>query len=140
ESLLDQTPIPYYGSFVWNGYVNQPATQIVRVQAAQAQFHVAGAGTVAMIDTGVDVQHPALLPVLLQGYNFITNQLSGDEVGGVNQSSAAVLDGGTMEPTQVNSYTVAMLNRQSSAAVLDGGRGAAFGHGTMTAGIVHVVA
>jgi len=57
----------------------------------------------------------------------------------VNQSSAAVLDGGPMEPTYVNSATIAVLN-QSSAAVLDGGQYSAFGHGTMTAGIVHLVA
>ena len=58
----------------------------------------------------------------------------------MNQSSAAVLDGGgSAEPTYVNSSTIAVIN-QSSAAVLDGGGYSAFGHGTMTAGIVHLVA
>ena len=27
ESLLDETPLTYYGSPVWNGYGNQPAAQ-----------------------------------------------------------------------------------------------------------------
>ena len=54
----------------------------------------------AMIDTGVDTQHPALVPVLVPGYNFINNTPSGSEMGDVNESSAALLDGdGSPEPT-----------------------------------------
>src|SRR5580700_5342774 len=137
ESLLDNTPLTYYGAPVWDGYVNQPAAVIVGVRQTQSTFNVAGAGTVAMIDTGVDTQHPALVPVLVPGYNFINNTPGGSETGNLNQSSAAVLDGSG--PVYVNQYTVAVLN-QSSAAVLDQGAGSDFGHGTMTAGIVHLVA
>jgi subtilisin family serine protease len=139
ESLLDNTPVPYYGAPVWDGYANQPAAAIVEVQQAQAAFGVSGAGTVAMIDTGVDTQHPALVPVLVPGYNFINNTPSGSEMGDVNESSAAVLDGGSPAPAVVNSATIAVVN-ESTAAVLDGGPYSAFGHGTMTAGIVHLVA
>ncbi len=137
ESLTDSTPLPYYGTLVWDGYVNQPAAVIIRVLQTHSTFDVAGAGTVAMIDTGVDTQHPALVPVLVPGYNFINNTPSGSEMGDVNQSSAAVLDGAA--PNDVNSSTIAVVS-QSSAAVLDGGEYSAFGHGTMTAGIVHLVA
>jgi hypothetical protein len=137
ESLVDNTPLVYYGAPVWNGYVNQPAAEIVQVAQTQSTFQVAGAGTVAMIDTGVDTQHPALVPVLVPGYNFINNTPSGSEMGDVNESSAAVLDGA--EPTEVNSSTIAVVS-ESSAAVLDSGPYSAFGHGTMTAGIVHLVA
>jgi subtilisin family serine protease len=137
ESLLDETPLPYYGETVWDGYAAQPAAQIVSVQRAQLAFNVTGAGTVAMIDTGVDTQHPVLVPVLVPGYNFINNTPNGSETGSLNQSSAAVLDGAG--PVYVNQYTVAVLN-QSSAAVLDQSGNADFGHGTMTAGIVHLVA
>jgi subtilisin family serine protease len=140
ESLLDQTPVPYYGSTVWDGYATQPAAQIVHVLEAQKTFKVTGAGTVAMIDTGVDTQEPALLPVLVAGYNFINNTPNGSETGSLNQSSAAVLDGGgPTEPVYVNQETIAMVN-QSSAAVLDQPGNSDFGHGTMTAGIVHLVA
>jgi hypothetical protein len=139
ESLLDNTPVTYYGAPVWNGYVNQPAAVTVRVLQAQSTFHVAGAGIVAMIDTGVDTQHPVLVPVLVPGYNFIDNTPSGSEMGDVNESSAALLDGGSPEPTYVNSSTIALVN-ESSAALLDGGGDSDFGHGTMTAGIVHLVA
>lgn len=139
ESLLDETPVPYYGATVWDGYANQPAAAIIQVQNAQASFGVSGAGTVAMIDTGVDTQHPALVPVLVPGYNFINNTPSGSEMGDVNESTAAVLDGDSPEPAVVNSATIAVVN-ESTAAVLDGGPYGAFGHGTMTAGIVHLVA
>jgi subtilisin family serine protease len=137
ESLLDETPLPYYGSTVWTGYANQPASAIVQLQQAQVNFHVTGSGIVAMIDTGVDTQHPALVPVLVQGYNFIDNTPNGDETCTLNQSSAAVLDGS--EPVYVNQDTIAVVN-QSSAAVLDQPGNADFGHGTETAGIVHLVA
>jgi thermitase len=139
ESLTDTTPLPYYGAIVWDGYVNQPAAQIVRVVQTQTTFGVSGAGIVAMIDTGVDTQHPALVPVLVPGYNFIDNTPSGSEMGDVNESTAAVLDGGGAEPNYVSPSTIAVVN-ESTAAVLDGGPYADFGHGTMTAGIVHLVA
>jgi subtilisin family serine protease len=137
ESLLDETPLPYWGATVWDGYANQPAAQIVSVQQAQNAFNVSGAGIVAMIDTGADTQHPALVPVLVPGYNFISNTPNGDETGSLNQSSVALLDGSG--PVYLNGTTIAVLN-QSSVALLDGFGNADFGHGTMTAGIVHLVA
>src|SRR5262245_55476888 len=66
-ALYDTAPVDYYGTSVWNGFINQPASSIVRVADAQNAFHVAGAGIVAVIDTGVDVTHPVLQPVLLPG-------------------------------------------------------------------------
>jgi subtilisin family serine protease len=137
ESLLDETPLPYYGAAVWDGYASQPAAQIVEVQEARSAFNVSGSGIVAMIDTGVDTSHPALVPVLVPGYNFINNTPNGSETGTLNQSSAAVLDGGG--PVVLNGQTIAILN-QSSAAVLDQPGNSDYGHGTMTAGIVHLVA
>ena len=40
--LSDTTPVNYSGSTVWNGYVSQPAANIVRVSAAQTTFNVMG--------------------------------------------------------------------------------------------------
>ena len=73
-ALSESTLVTYYNSKVWNGYVTQPAAQIVRVATAQHQFNVAGSGIVADIDTGVDPNHPAFAGVLLQGYDFTRNQ------------------------------------------------------------------
>lgn len=58
----------------------------------------------------------------------------------VSQSTVAVLDGNGTETAQVSQSTVAVLD-QSTVAVLDGNpEYSAFGHGTMTAGIIHLVA
>jgi subtilisin family serine protease len=135
--LSENSPVNYFGAQVWNGYANQPAAQIVRVSDAQNAFGVSGTGIVADINTGVDPTHPALSGILLPGYDFTRNQAGGSELPDypyappspcpncqaaiVNQSSAAILD-------------------QSSAAILDGAPYAAFGHGTMVAGVIHLVA
>lgn len=139
--LSDTAPVNYYGSVVWHGYAAQPATYIIRLRDAQGGFGVAGKGVVAVIDTGVDPNHPALTPVLLQGYDFTRNQpgasewadVAGLPNGPLNQSSEA------QQPAVVQQSTAAVLD-QSTAAVLDGTPYVAFGHGTMTAGLIHLVA
>src|SRR6266404_6220969 len=77
--LSDMAPVNYYGSVVWHGYAAQPATYIIRLRDAQAGFGVSGTGTVAVIDTGVDPNHPALVPVLLPGYDFTRDQAGANE-------------------------------------------------------------
>jgi len=76
KALYDSTPVSYFGATVRRGYVNQPATQIVGLAATQTQFKVGGNGIVAVIDTGVDPNHPALVGVLLPGYDFTRNRES----------------------------------------------------------------
>lgn len=139
ETLENSSPVTYFGSPVWNGYANQPASRIVRVAETQNRFHVTGAGTVAMIDPGVDTTHPALSPVLLPGYDFTNSTPDADEKGDLNHSSAAVLDGGPSDALFVNSSTLAVVS-PAAASLLGGGAYSGFGHGTMTAGIVHLVA
>jgi subtilisin family serine protease len=135
--LTDEAPTPYYGATVWHGYLTQPANQLVRTAQAQSAFNVTGSGTtVAVIDTGVDLTNPVLQNVLVNGYDFTRNTSGGSEMGDVqapppNQSQATT--------ATVNQRTVAVLD-QRTVAVLDGGPYQAFGHGTMTAGIVHLVA
>jgi len=133
----DMTPFPYFVSTVWNGYANQPAAHIVRVQDAQSTFQVTGTGIVADIDTGVDPNHPALQPVLLPGYDFTRNQPGGSEMTDFTGAPPA---GGATNFAQVNQSTAAVLD-QSTAAVLDTNpQFAAFGHGTMVMGIIHLTA
>ena len=134
--LTDTTPVSYFGSVVTHGYAAQTAGQIIRLTDAHKGFGISGSGVVAVIDTGVDVNHPVLVPVLLPGYDFTRSQpgasewldwpLSGTSTatgqsGVVQQQSAAILD-------------------QQSAAILDGKPCGAFGHGTMTSGLVHLAA
>jgi subtilisin family serine protease len=135
--LTDKTPASYYGTTVWHGYVAQPATQLIRNDAAHSAFSVGGAGvTVAVIDTGVDPTHPALQGVLLSGFDFTRNQNGGSERTDV---SGTAPDSGSACTAIVNQRTVAVLD-QRTVAVLDNQKYSAFGHGTMTAGLVHLVA
>jgi subtilisin family serine protease len=133
--LTDKTPVPYYGATVWRGYLEQPGNQLVRTAQTQA-FNVAGAGaTVAVIDTGVDPSNPVLHNVLVNGYDFTRNITGGSEMNDVQTSP----DMTQAQTATVNQRTVAVLD-QRTVAVLDGSQYQAFGHGTMTSGIVHLVA
>ena len=134
--LTDKTPVSYYGSTVWHGYVVQPGNQLIRTDLTHSSFNATGAGViVAVIDTGVDPTHPVLKPVLLNGYDFTRNVAGGSERSDVNASP----DTSSGQTGEVNQRTVAVLD-QRTVAVLDGSSYSAFGHGTMTAGIVHLVA
>jgi subtilisin family serine protease len=135
--LTDEQPISYYGATVWDGYVSQPANQMIRTAYTQSTFGALGAGvTVAVIDTGVDPNNPVLASSLVAGYDFTRNVSGGSERSDVS-TSPNLTSAGT---AQVNQSTAAVLD-QSTAAVLDGSSSyAAFGHGTMVSGIVHLVA
>jgi subtilisin family serine protease len=139
SGLWDTTPVSYYGTTVWHGYVAQPAVQIINLQEAQSQNSgtVTGSGIVAVIDTGVDPTHPVLQGVLVPGQDFTRNQAGGSELSDVNQQSMAVVNGAA--PAQVNQQSMAVVN-QDGASTFSQSQYAAFGHGTMVSGIVHLVA
>lgn len=136
SALNDTSPINYYGTNVWYGYVNQPASEIINLQSAQNDFSVTGAGIVAVIDTGVDPTHPVLQGVLLQGRDFTRNKAGGSELADTNESSKVANDAFA---GQVNQSTMAMLD-QEGQTTFSQPQYAAFGHGTMVSGIVHLVA
>jgi subtilisin family serine protease len=134
--LTDEAATSYYGATVWQGYLIQPGNQLVQTSNTQSAWGVTGSGaTVAVIDTGVDPNHPVLAGVLVNGYDFTRNLAGGSEDNDVNASP----DMSDSQPADVQQRTVAVLD-QRTVAVLDGGNYAAFGHGTMTSGIVHLVA
>jgi len=145
--MSNRTLVPYPAgstTSAWDGYVNQPAASIVGVQDTQKTFNVLGTGIVADIDTGVDPGHPALQGVLLLGYDFTRNQPGGSELNDISSSpcpfaSCPPPPCPTCSPAKVNQSTAAVLD-QSTAAVLDGTPYAAFGHGTMVMGVIHLVA
>ena len=146
-ALLDNTPVTYYGTTVPDGYIHQPATAIIRLADTQAAYpNVAGSGIVAVIDTGVDPNHPALEGVLLPGYDFTRNQSGADETKDVSLSSVPVIQGS--QPQWVSGggsgtltqSTVAVVDQSTAAEVNGNPQYADFGHGTMVAGVIHLVA
>jgi subtilisin family serine protease len=141
SGLYDTAPVNYYGTVVWHGYAAQPAANIIRLQDAQNGFRISGTGIVAVIDTGVDVNHPVLQAVLLPGYDFTRNQPGASEWLDVSEFQNGYIDTNSQDqqPGYVQQSTAAVLD-QSTAAVLDGPDYTAFGHGTMTSGLVHLVA
>jgi subtilisin family serine protease len=135
--LTDEAPTSYYGTTVWHGYIVQPANQLIRTDATHSAYGVGGGGvTVAVIDTGVDPTHPVLKLVLVPGYDFTRNQSGGSERTDVTTRTPSP---SSAQAATVNQRTVAVLD-QRTVAVLDNQKYAAFGHGTMTAGLVHLVA
>lgn len=143
ESFASQPPIPYFGSQVPPAYVGQPAAALIHLSAAQKL--ATGVGIIAVIDTGVDPSHPALANALVPGYDFV-NGFGGvpTDFAEISQSTAAILE----QLAATNPDSVAVLNQstaaileQSTAAILESAQlPAAFGHGTMVAGLIHLVA
>jgi subtilisin family serine protease len=136
KSLSDTKPVDYFGQIVPRGYIAQPADQIVNISSTQGSFSVKGAGIVAVIDTGIDPNHPILKNSLVPGYDFTRNQAGeGDETADVDLVSVPTIS----DPIWVNNQDAARID-QSTAAVVDGPPYSAFGHGTMVSGIIHLVA
>jgi len=146
--LWDTEPVTYFGTTVPEGYVEQPAAQIIRLAQSQEAFDVTGKGIIADIDTGVDPNHPALKAALLPGYDFTRNQAVGSEMTDIAQSpGASCSSANPCQAAYVNQHTVAMLDQhtaamldQHTAAMIDSTKYSAFGHGTMVAGVLHLVA
>ena len=147
ESLSTRVPVLYFGSTVPSNYVIQPATRIVRLHDMRYATGLTGSGfTIAVIDTGIDPNHPALSGILVPGFDFTRNvaglpselaDLDPSLQPALAQSTAPILEGQTVVP--LNSSTLAILD-QSTAPILEGTMPQAFGHGTMTAGLAHLVA
>ncbi len=144
DASAPQPSVSYFGGNVWKSYVNQPATVLTRLKDAQKS--ATGTGVVAIIDTGIDPDHPILMGSLVPGYDFVNGTGIGSEWDDLDPSVETMLSPSSVTPSgqnvvaQVNQSTAVILD-QSTAVILDNLQlPAAFGHGTMVAGIVHLVA
>jgi subtilisin family serine protease len=157
-AILDHLPIPstspYYGNNVLGAYMTQPAATLIRLADTQTTFQTLGSGTVAIIDTGIDPGHPVLVNSIVPGggYDFVRNRPGASEWGDLTPAVSIILN--SSSPVVTSKDTVARVS-QSTAAILDQSTAAildwyllqhhlqmpaAFGHGTMVAGVVHLVA
>lgn len=135
-----------YGSSTWLGYVAQPAMISTNAFLAMNGNNT-GQGIIAVIDTGVDPTNVVLAPVLLPGYDF-TQNLAGtaSEMGDVNQSTAHILFQSTahilfgVQSVPLTPSTTALLDSTTASAMAGTAIPNDFGHGTMVAGLIHLVA
>ena len=151
DTLPGRTLVSFFGSIVPSNYSTQTATNIIRLSDARTATKLTGSGTVAVIDTGADLTHPALSGALVTGYDFTRDTLGASELADLNPTVAAQLQQSTTSILDAQNLLVlnsatAILNQsttsildQSTTSILDSSL-AEFGHGTMTAGIVHLVA
>src|ERR1041385_2223748 len=124
DGLAGRTLVSFFGSTVPSNYTSQTAVSIIRLADARSGSRLTGTGVVAIIDTGAD-PNPTVAAQLQQSSTSIldaqnTLQLNSSALAILSQSSTSILD-------------------QSSTSILDSSL-AEFGHGTMTAGIVHLIA
>jgi subtilisin family serine protease len=146
SELSDTSTVAFAGATVRNIYVNQPASSLIRLGLMTPS--ASSTPIVAIIDTGVDPSHPALAGTLVQGYDFTLSQAGiPDELNDLSAtSSTALSQSASVPPSQkvdvlLQQSTVVILD-QSTVVILDGSGTlpADFGHGTMVAGLVHLVA
>jgi subtilisin family serine protease len=137
----------YFSTPAWNGYTDQPAASVIGI--TDSHRFATGSGVVAVIDTGVDNSHPVLAPALTWGWDFIRNVWGGLERPDLDdQEVTPILDDQEVTPI-LDSGGVVILNDQEVTPILDDQEvtpildhriPAALGHGTMTAGIIHLIA
>ena len=148
---LDGSMSWYYSSMAANSYINQTAGQLINIKGAH---DISLGGTkVAVIDTGIDRTNLVLAASIGQGWDFIHNQPMGQELADVNQETTPILDQETtpildQETTPIldggsaivlNQETTPILD-QETTPILDSNKFPAYGHGTMTSGLIHLVA
>ncbi len=149
--ILDQLPPPagstYAGTRVLRDYLTQISPRILKLWSTQKTFHIGGKGIVAIIDTGVDPLHKVLAPSLMPGYDFVHNTAGrASDWSELDASNRRILLQSNPDPASksymaVLDQSTGVILDQSTGVILDGGRiPQAFGHGTMVAGIIHLVA
>lgn len=145
--LSTRKTVAFYGNSVLASYVHQPGTRMIELRGALSGFGTGG-GVVAVIDTGVDPDHPALAGALAPGYDFTRDRpdtvselldLPAPVAIALQQSTVELLDSKQVV-VGLQQSTVELLD-QSTVELLDGaGLPAAFGHGTMVSGLIHLAA
>jgi subtilisin family serine protease len=143
-AMSDTSTVSFGAATVRNIYVNQPASSLIRLGLTNPP--TARTPIVAVIDTGIDPNHPAFAGVLVPGYDFTQSQAGiPNELNDLDPSTAAaVSQSAAVSPDQktqslLQQSTVVILD-QSTVVILDGSVPQEFGHGTMVAGLIHLVA
>ncbi len=151
----------------WAGYADQEAARLIRLHEGHAANADCGSATVAILDTGVDPDHPMLSGALQPGFDFLLEKQGvPSEWDFLDQSLQPILDqslqpildqslqpildqslqpildavrAGEAEVVTLGSSFGVLLD-QATTPLLDGiDLPPFFGHGTMVAGVVRLV-
>jgi len=144
SAISTKSYVNYYGDSVLAAYASQPALTKIRVKEVHASWAL-GTGIVAVIDTGIDPAHPALKRFLVNGYDFTRNKAGmPNEMDDLDPNTKSIISPYTTaileSPADINPYTTAILESTSATKVAQTPLPKGFGHGTMVAGIVHLIA
>ena len=132
--------------YVWTGYVEQAADNLVRASSART-LETGDGAVVAIIDSGIDPDHELFDGHLVPGYDFVLEQ-AGDasEWNLLDESTIAILGESTIailgseDAISLSESTIAILGDDQINQLDPNDIPDAFGHGTMVAGLVHLVA
>ncbi|HXS98478.1 MAG TPA: S8 family serine peptidase [Candidatus Limnocylindrales bacterium] len=150
----------------WTGYTNQAAAGIINLTQAQ-KFATGNNVLIGFLDTGADFTHPVLAGSLVPGWDFTNNTPGGSAVATLNdlqsttnilddmQSTTNILDSNSelvltqsttnildelQSTTNILDQSTTNILDQSTTNILDSKPADAYGHGTMVAGVIHLVA
>lgn len=140
---------------LFHGFACQPAVGIINLP--QSRSFATGSGIVGVLDSGIDPTHPALIGSVTLGYDLTNNTPGGfvsvNDVQSTtsilddNQSTTSILDDDST--VLVDQSTTSILDdNQSTTSILDQSATSISnnhpknfaGHGTMVAGVIHLVA
>lgn len=151
----------HFGGAVWAGYGDQTAATLTRLHTMHwAAWDYCGEGrTVAIIDTGIDAEHPLFVGSLLPGQDFTVDSFAESSVSewaGLDTRTRAIVEeemslvlAETMDDLENGSGQLEALHTSApilaqvvSTELQDGLQDlpAFFGHGTQVAGAVKLAA
>jgi hypothetical protein len=145
RALADRTIRSYFGSPSIGGFALQRASYQTNAVLSR-QLFPQGNSVVAVIDTGIDLQHPFFKGRLVAGFDFTRNRPETvSELQDLNSAHQAIINPTTTpllerSLARVNPTTTPLLERQAQQALLASPLPTGFGHGTMVAGAVRLVA
>ncbi len=153
---------------LWKGFADQEAARLVNLHQGQSLQTSCGSVTVAVIDTGVDPTHSVLSDALVPGYDFRLEAPGiPSEWDFLDQSLQPILEqslqpileqslqpileqslqpileatlAGSAETVELGGSMVVLLSSEVAPTVAAMDLPPYFGHGTMVAGIVRLVA
>lgn len=146
----------HIGTDLWAGYTYQRATWRTDLHFSHSLggSHCGQGMTIAVIDTGVDEEHPLLASALVPGWDFLGETEGASEWSGLDHSARAIVEHSARAIVEQSSEVVLagqatisalggsspILSQEQAAALEDLGLGPYFGHGTMVAGLIRLAA